>query len=198
MRADKDVRMIAGETPVLFTKAIGMFAMDMTLRSWNHTKEDKRRILRSSDKSRNSCLWFFDRLYPNSCQNPQLLWFQRRGYLQWHMSMSVISIMKSILPCQQWKLVISSQRYICSCFSLKQRLGHSGTGVSSLHHRTKRLALFLGHHSHSRILMTVFVLSHVLPDAGFYSLMAHSAKITLEVIWSGMTIVFKKFFLVRR
>ncbi|WOH11636.1 hypothetical protein DCAR_0831126 [Daucus carota subsp. sativus] len=56
MRADKDVRMIAGETPVLFTKAIGMFAMDMTLRSWNHTKEDKRRILRSSDKSRNSCL----------------------------------------------------------------------------------------------------------------------------------------------
>nr|XP_017239409.1 PREDICTED: nuclear transcription factor Y subunit gamma-like [Daucus carota subsp. sativus] len=49
MRADEDVRMITGETPVLFTKAIGMFAMDMTLRSWNHTKEDKRRIFRPSD-----------------------------------------------------------------------------------------------------------------------------------------------------
>ncbi|XP_037465528.1 nuclear transcription factor Y subunit C-4-like [Triticum dicoccoides] len=49
MKADEDVRMISAEAPALFAKACEMFTLEMTMRSWMVTKEDKRRILQRSD-----------------------------------------------------------------------------------------------------------------------------------------------------
>ncbi|KAL8147075.1 nuclear transcription factor Y subunit C-2-like isoform X2 [Apium graveolens] len=49
MKADEDVRMISSEAPVLFAKACEMFIMDLTMRSWSHTEENKRRTLQKND-----------------------------------------------------------------------------------------------------------------------------------------------------
>ncbi|KAF7035257.1 hypothetical protein CFC21_046170 [Triticum aestivum] len=49
MKADEDVRMISAEAPALFAKACEMFTLEMTMRSWMVTKEDKRRLLQRSD-----------------------------------------------------------------------------------------------------------------------------------------------------
>lgn len=49
MKADKDVRMISAEAPVIFAKACEMFILELTLRSWIHTEENKRRTLQKND-----------------------------------------------------------------------------------------------------------------------------------------------------
>lgn len=49
MKADEDVRMIAAEAPVVFSKACEMFILELTMRSWNHTEENKRRTLQKND-----------------------------------------------------------------------------------------------------------------------------------------------------
>ncbi|KAK1393166.1 Nuclear transcription factor Y subunit C-2 [Heracleum sosnowskyi] len=49
MQADEDVNMIAAEAPVVFAKAAEMFVMEMTLRGWAHTEEDRRRVLQTKD-----------------------------------------------------------------------------------------------------------------------------------------------------
>eukprot|EP00882_Tetradesmus_deserticola_P018046 GHRQ01019363.1.p1 GENE.GHRQ01019363.1~~GHRQ01019363.1.p1 ORF type:complete len:218 (+),score=90.21 GHRQ01019363.1:772-1425(+) len=49
MKSDEDVRMISAEAPVLFAKACEMFILEMTLRSWAHADEGKRRTLQRSD-----------------------------------------------------------------------------------------------------------------------------------------------------
>lgn len=49
MKADEDVRMISAEAPVLFAKACEMFILELTLRSWNHAEENKRRTLQKND-----------------------------------------------------------------------------------------------------------------------------------------------------
>ncbi|XP_024529991.1 nuclear transcription factor Y subunit C-2 [Selaginella moellendorffii] len=49
MKADEDVRMISGEAPVLFAKACEMFILELTLRAWMHTEENKRRTLQKND-----------------------------------------------------------------------------------------------------------------------------------------------------
>ncbi|KAL1815030.1 hypothetical protein DCAR_0519259 [Daucus carota subsp. sativus] len=49
MKADEDVRMISSEAPVVFAKACEMFIMDLTMRSWSHTEENKRRTLQKND-----------------------------------------------------------------------------------------------------------------------------------------------------
>lgn len=41
--------MIAAEAPVVFAKACEMFILDLTLRSWGHTEENKRRTLQRND-----------------------------------------------------------------------------------------------------------------------------------------------------
>ena len=41
--------MIAAEAPVLFSKACEMFILELTLRSWIHTEENKRRTLQRND-----------------------------------------------------------------------------------------------------------------------------------------------------
>ncbi|OVA05633.1 Transcription factor CBF/NF-Y/archaeal histone [Macleaya cordata] len=49
MKADEDVRMISAEAPVVFAKACEMFILELTLRSWIHTEENKRRTLQKND-----------------------------------------------------------------------------------------------------------------------------------------------------
>ncbi|XP_022733749.1 nuclear transcription factor Y subunit C-2-like [Durio zibethinus] len=49
MKADKDVRMISAEAPVIFAKACELFILELTLRSWIHTEENKRRTLQKND-----------------------------------------------------------------------------------------------------------------------------------------------------
>ncbi|XP_057827984.1 nuclear transcription factor Y subunit C-1 isoform X2 [Cryptomeria japonica] len=49
MKADEDVKMISAEAPVVFAKACEMFILELTLRSWMHTEENKRRTLQKND-----------------------------------------------------------------------------------------------------------------------------------------------------
>ena len=49
MKTDEDVRMISSEAPVLFAKACEMFILELTLRSWIHSEENKRRTLQRND-----------------------------------------------------------------------------------------------------------------------------------------------------
>ncbi|KAL5543716.1 hypothetical protein UlMin_007500 [Ulmus minor] len=49
MKADEDIRMISAEAPVIFAKACEMFILELTLRSWIHTEENKRRTLQKND-----------------------------------------------------------------------------------------------------------------------------------------------------
>ncbi|MCL7046250.1 hypothetical protein MKW94_001365 [Papaver nudicaule] len=49
MKANEDVRMISAEAPVVFAKACEMFILELTLRSWIHTEENKRRTLQKND-----------------------------------------------------------------------------------------------------------------------------------------------------
>ena len=49
MKADKDVKMISAEAPIVFAKACEMFILELTLRSWHNAEENKRRTLRKSD-----------------------------------------------------------------------------------------------------------------------------------------------------
>ncbi|XP_019705030.1 nuclear transcription factor Y subunit C-3-like [Elaeis guineensis] len=49
MKADEDVRMIAAEAPVLFSRACEMFILELTYRSWAYAQENKRRTLQKND-----------------------------------------------------------------------------------------------------------------------------------------------------
>ncbi|KAE8726390.1 Nuclear transcription factor Y subunit C-9 [Hibiscus syriacus] len=49
MKVDEDVRMISAEAPVIFAKACEIFVLELTLCSWIHTEENKRRTLQKND-----------------------------------------------------------------------------------------------------------------------------------------------------
>ncbi|PIA33793.1 hypothetical protein AQUCO_04000092v1 [Aquilegia coerulea] len=49
MKADEDVRMISAEAPILFAKACELFILELTIRSWSHAEENKRRTLQKND-----------------------------------------------------------------------------------------------------------------------------------------------------
>ncbi|KAK1258560.1 Nuclear transcription factor Y subunit C-2 [Acorus gramineus] len=49
MKADEDVRMISAEAPVVFARACEMFILELTLRAWIQTEENKRRTLQKND-----------------------------------------------------------------------------------------------------------------------------------------------------
>ncbi|XP_047337010.1 nuclear transcription factor Y subunit C-2-like [Impatiens glandulifera] len=49
MKAEEDVRMISAEAPIVLAKACEMFILELTLRSWIHTEENKRRTVQKSD-----------------------------------------------------------------------------------------------------------------------------------------------------
>ncbi|KAI3918879.1 hypothetical protein MKW98_017327 [Papaver atlanticum] len=49
MKANEDVKRIASEVPVILAMACEMFISDLTLCSWNHTEERKRKTLQKND-----------------------------------------------------------------------------------------------------------------------------------------------------
>ncbi|XP_049348770.1 nuclear transcription factor Y subunit C-2-like isoform X2 [Solanum verrucosum] len=49
MKVDEDVRMISAEAPAVSARACEMFILELTLRAWNHTEENKRRTLQKND-----------------------------------------------------------------------------------------------------------------------------------------------------
>jgi len=49
MKSDEDVRMISAEAPVLFAKACEMFILELTLRSWHYSENNKRKTLQKED-----------------------------------------------------------------------------------------------------------------------------------------------------
>lgn len=49
MKLDEDVKMISAEAPLLFAKAAEIFIHELTLRSWLHTEDNKRRTLQRND-----------------------------------------------------------------------------------------------------------------------------------------------------
>jgi len=46
---DENVKMISGEVPHLFAKAAEIFITELTLKSWIHTEDSKRRTLQRND-----------------------------------------------------------------------------------------------------------------------------------------------------
>ncbi|KAK1279926.1 Nuclear transcription factor Y subunit C-1 [Acorus gramineus] len=55
MKADGEVKMISAETPMLFSKACELFILDLTLRSWIHANEGKRRTIQRIDVASAIC-----------------------------------------------------------------------------------------------------------------------------------------------
>ncbi|RKO85675.1 histone-fold-containing protein, partial [Blyttiomyces helicus] len=49
MKTDEDVKMISAEAPLVFSKACEIFILELTMRAWTHTEENKRRTLQKSD-----------------------------------------------------------------------------------------------------------------------------------------------------
>ncbi|KAI3451794.1 hypothetical protein Pfo_008459 [Paulownia fortunei] len=49
MKSDEQVKMISADTPVVFAKACEMFIMELSLRAWMHTQDNKRRTLQRND-----------------------------------------------------------------------------------------------------------------------------------------------------
>lgn len=51
MKVEEEVKMVASEVPILFSKVAEMFIEELTLRAWINTEENKRRILQKNDIS---------------------------------------------------------------------------------------------------------------------------------------------------
>lgn len=49
MKVEEDVKMVASEVPILFSKVTEKFVEELTLRAWLNTEENKRRILQKND-----------------------------------------------------------------------------------------------------------------------------------------------------
>ncbi|RNA42713.1 nuclear transcription factor Y subunit gamma isoform X1 [Brachionus plicatilis] len=49
MKLDDEVKMISAEAPIIFAKAAEMFIQEVTIRSWLHTEDNKRRTLQRND-----------------------------------------------------------------------------------------------------------------------------------------------------
>ncbi|KAJ3416403.1 Nuclear transcription factor Y subunit C-2 [Chytridiales sp. JEL 0842] len=49
MKSDDDVKMISAEAPIVFSKACEIFILELTMRAWINTEENKRRTLQKSD-----------------------------------------------------------------------------------------------------------------------------------------------------
>ncbi|KAK6943315.1 Histone H2A/H2B/H3 [Dillenia turbinata] len=46
---DEDIHMISTETPILFAKAYEVFILELTIQSWLHVEENKRRTFQKND-----------------------------------------------------------------------------------------------------------------------------------------------------
>ena len=73
MKLDDEVKMIAGETPILFSKACELFIVELAYRSWIHTLENNRRTIQRSDVanaiSRTDFYDFLIDIVEESCKN---------------------------------------------------------------------------------------------------------------------------------
>ena len=73
MKLDDEVKMIAGETPILFSKACELFIIELAYRSWIHTLENNRRTLQRCDIanaiSRTDFYDFLIDIVEESCRN---------------------------------------------------------------------------------------------------------------------------------
>eukprot|EP01096_Ripella_sp_DP13-Kostka_P004606 TRINITY_DN1695_c0_g1_i1.p1 TRINITY_DN1695_c0_g1~~TRINITY_DN1695_c0_g1_i1.p1 ORF type:complete len:216 (-),score=80.86 TRINITY_DN1695_c0_g1_i1:170-766(-) len=49
MKADEEVRMISADAPVFFAKACELFILDLTIRAFLHTQDNKRKTLQRND-----------------------------------------------------------------------------------------------------------------------------------------------------
>ncbi|CAF1125837.1 unnamed protein product, partial [Brachionus calyciflorus] len=49
MKLDDEVKMISAEAPIIFAKAAEIFIQEVTIRSWLHTEDNKRRTLQRND-----------------------------------------------------------------------------------------------------------------------------------------------------
>eukprot|EP01135_Chromosphaera_perkinsii_P010421 Nk52_evm1s2119 gene=Nk52_evmTU1s2119 len=49
MKTDEEVKMISAEAPVLFAKACELFILEITMKAWYHTEDNKRRTLQRND-----------------------------------------------------------------------------------------------------------------------------------------------------
>ncbi|KAL6978124.1 hypothetical protein U1Q18_045889, partial [Sarracenia purpurea var. burkii] len=52
MKSDEEVKMISADTPILFSKACELFVLELTVRAWLHTEQNRRRTLQRSDIAR--------------------------------------------------------------------------------------------------------------------------------------------------
>ena len=78
MKLDDEVKMISGESPILFSKACELFIIELAFRSWVHTLENNRRTLQRVDIanaiSRTDYYDFLLDIVEESCKN-KLLYF---------------------------------------------------------------------------------------------------------------------------
>jgi histone H3/H4 len=51
MKVEEEIKMVASEVPILFSKVTEKFVEELTLRAWMFTEENKRRILQRNDLS---------------------------------------------------------------------------------------------------------------------------------------------------
>ncbi|BAT96621.1 hypothetical protein VIGAN_08358800 [Vigna angularis var. angularis] len=49
MKFDEDVKMVSSEATMLLGKACELFIMELTMRSWAHVEDDKRKIIQKTD-----------------------------------------------------------------------------------------------------------------------------------------------------
>ncbi|WVY93051.1 hypothetical protein V8G54_032139 [Vigna mungo] len=49
MKFDEDVKMVSSEATMLLGKACELFIMELTMRSWAHVEDDKRKIIKKTD-----------------------------------------------------------------------------------------------------------------------------------------------------
>ncbi|KAL1819153.1 hypothetical protein ACET3Z_014022 [Daucus carota] len=138
--------MIAGETPVLFAKAIEIFAMDVTLRSWSHTEDDKRRILQPSDIAaaitQTDFFDFLTNVVPKLLSKPTIASIPEAGSS---------SMTYQYVPGQQNEInlfmptmdaVGQQPKAYMQLLKLKPRLSHSVNCVGRLHPRIRRRRLW--------------------------------------------------------
>lgn len=49
MKVDRNVKMVSGDTPVIFSKACELFIQELTMRAWTNAEVNKRRTLQKGD-----------------------------------------------------------------------------------------------------------------------------------------------------
>eukprot|EP01083_Nonionella_stella_P079640 218611_1 len=82
MKSDEDVRMISAEAPILFAKACELFVLDLTMRAWSKTDENRRRTLQRADVAaaiqKNEMFDFLIDIIPRETARPQTVQYPQQ------------------------------------------------------------------------------------------------------------------------